>query len=254
MKNCLSLSSLLISLFLGMAAHAKQPPTPVGDPGAPSVSNPVASGVVAPRLVKFSGTLKDPTGQPLTGVLGVTFALYKDQQGGAPLWLETQNVQADAQGNYTVLLGATKSEGMALELFSTGESRWLGVQSQLQGETEQPRVLLVSVPYALKAADADTVGGMPASAFVLAQPAGSATSSFRTAAVQPSDAANISGRQTFYQPANTSVNGPVTPNLLAKWDDTSGLLGAVPMRRKCERARSRRCSAPRGTCPQTDLR
>ncbi|MBV9764395.1 MAG: tail fiber domain-containing protein, partial [Acidobacteriaceae bacterium] len=32
--------------------------------------------------------------------------------------------------------------------------------------TDQPRVLLVSVPYALKAADADTLGGKPASAYV----------------------------------------------------------------------------------------
>src|ERR1035441_5510762 len=169
MRKCIGLSVLLISL-LGMAAHAQQPLATAGDPGAPSVSNPVGSGVVAPRLVKFSGALKDPTGQPLTGVQGVTFALYKDQQGGAPLWLETQNVQADAQGNYAVLLGATKSEGLALELFTSGESRWLGVQAQISGEAEQPRALLVSVPYALKAADADTVGGMPASAFALAQP------------------------------------------------------------------------------------
>src|SRR4029077_12206102 len=33
-----------------------------------------------------------------------------------------------------------------------------------------PRVLLVSVPYALKAADADTLGGKPLSSFVLANP------------------------------------------------------------------------------------
>jgi hypothetical protein len=32
-------------------------------------------------------------GKPLAGVVGVTFYLYKDQEGGAPLWLETQNVQ-----------------------------------------------------------------------------------------------------------------------------------------------------------------
>lgn len=88
-------------------------------------------------------------------------AIYKDQQGGAPLWMETQNVTLDAQGNYSLLMGATQSEGLPLELFATGESRWLGVQAQLPGEIEQPRVLLVSVPYALKAADADTLGGMP---------------------------------------------------------------------------------------------
>ena len=45
----------------------------------------------------------------------------------------------------------------------------------LPGEVEQPRVLLVSVPYALKAADADTLGGLPASAFVLAGASGPTT-------------------------------------------------------------------------------
>ena len=61
------------------------------------------------RLVKFSGTLKDMNGNPLTGIVGVTFALYSEQTGSAPLWLETQNVQADKNGHYTVMLGATKS-------------------------------------------------------------------------------------------------------------------------------------------------
>ena len=56
---------------------------------------------------------------------------------------------------------------MLFRSFSTGEARWLGVT--LQGEEEQPRILLVSVPYALKAADADTLGGKPASAFVVAE-------------------------------------------------------------------------------------
>ena len=39
---------------------------------------------------------------------------------------------------------------------------------EVQGHTEQPRVLLVSVPYALKALDAETIGGKPASAFMMA--------------------------------------------------------------------------------------
>ena len=37
----------------------------------------------------------------------------------------------------------------------------------MQGEPEQPRVLLWAVPYGLKAADADTVGGKPLSSLVL---------------------------------------------------------------------------------------
>src|SRR5690242_6541620 len=116
-----------------------------------------------PRVVQLSGTLRDTAGRP---VVGVTFALYKDQEGGSPIWMETQNVTPDESGRYTVLLGTTRNEGLPRELFAFGEARWLGVQAEAQ--PEQARVLLLSVPYALKAADADTLGGHPASAFVLA--------------------------------------------------------------------------------------
>jgi hypothetical protein len=124
-----------------------------------------------PRLIKFTGTLSDAGGNPRSGVIGVTFALYDQQTGGAPLWLETQNVEADAQGRYTVLLGATKAAGIPVELFSSGEARWLAIEaSDPQGRLEAgdtPRVLLVSVPYAMKASDAETLGGRPASDYVL---------------------------------------------------------------------------------------
>src|ERR1019366_5681383 len=41
---------------------------------------------------------------------------------------------------------------------------------QVEGHPEQPGVLLVSAPYALKAGDAEAIGGLPPSAFVLAAP------------------------------------------------------------------------------------
>ena len=123
---------------------------------------------VVPRLVNYSGHAIDAHGKSITGIAGVTFAIYRDQEGGSPLWLETQNITADTRGNYTVQLGSTKGEGLPVDLFNTKESRWLGVR--VSGQEEQPRVLLLSVPYALKAADAETLGGLPASAFMLAAP------------------------------------------------------------------------------------
>jgi len=64
-----------------------------------------------PRVIQFNGVLRGSAGQPLTGVQGVQFALYRDQEGGAPLWIETQNVSADEYGRFAVLLGATTSGG-----------------------------------------------------------------------------------------------------------------------------------------------
>src|SRR6202023_3170928 len=111
---------------------------------------------VVPDLINYSGVLKDATGRPFTGVTGV------------PLWLETQNVMPEKSGRYSVQLGASSKDGIPPDLFINGEARWLAVQ--IANEPEQPRVLLVAVPYAMKALDAQTIGGLPPSAFVLAAP------------------------------------------------------------------------------------
>ena len=125
---------------------------------------------VVPPLVKFTGVLTDVNSKALTGTVGVTFSLYNEAQGGSALWVETQNVTPDKAGHYSVMLGSTTTEGIPASLFANGEARWLGVQAQ--GQTEQPRTLLMSVPYALKALDAETIGGKPASSFMLAPQAG----------------------------------------------------------------------------------
>jgi len=133
---------------------------------AGSSSGAAGAQVVVPRLMKFSGSLHDAAGKPLTGTVDVTFSLYGNEKGGDALWFETQSVQADELGRYTALLGAMHSDGLPTELFTSGEVRWLGIQVGSNTE-QQPRVLLVSVPYALKAGDAETLGGKPASAYML---------------------------------------------------------------------------------------
>lgn len=131
-------------------------------------SAPVEIPARVPRLVQFSGILRDAERKPRSGTAGVIFSIYGDATGGAPLWQETQNVRLDSQGRYSILLGAGTADGIPLELFASGESRWLGVQPMFPGDAELPRVLLVSVPYAMRAGDADTLGGWPPSAFLKA--------------------------------------------------------------------------------------
>jgi hypothetical protein len=186
-----------------------------------SAQQPAKTTATVPRLVKFSGTFIDGGGKPLSGVVGVTFALYDEERGGAPLWMETQNVQGDSDGRYTAMLGATRNDGIPADVLASEQGRWLSVQPQ--GETEQPRVLLVSVPYALKASDADTLGGKPASAYLLAgsaasvQPAGPSVPQ----PGQPEGAA--SGRPAVgLKPALASTG---TTNYISKFTDTSGDTG-----------------------------
>jgi hypothetical protein len=162
-----------------------------------------------PRQLRFGGTIKSADGTPRTGVVGVMFSLYAEQQGGTALWTELQNAQLDANGQYTVLLGSQHSDGVPAELFTANEARWLGIQ--VEAEPEQPRVLLVSVPYALKAGDAETLGGRPFSDFVLSSPAGTSTVKTTSTAgtVQPSS-------------VNTSTSGG-TAGYVARWSDASTL-------------------------------
>jgi len=121
-----------------------------------------------PAMVRFNGIGVDPEGKALSGAVDMTFSIYKEQQGGPALWMETQNVNLDANGHYNVLLGAATPGGLPLDVFASGEARWIGIRAQ--GQEEPPRVVLLSVPYALKAADAETIGGLPPTAFALATP------------------------------------------------------------------------------------
>ncbi len=102
-----------------------------------------ASMTTVPNLIRYGATLKDAQGAPLSSsTVGITFALYKQQDGVAAIWMETQNVTTDTSGNYGVLLGSTTAAGLPSDLFSQQEQRWLDVQ--VEGQAEQPRVLLAS--------------------------------------------------------------------------------------------------------------
>jgi hypothetical protein len=76
---------------------------------------------IVPTMVKFSGTV---AGAP-SRIVGITFAFYNDQQGRAPLWMETQSVSLDGSGRYNVQLKATLPAGLPKDLFASGEARWL---------------------------------------------------------------------------------------------------------------------------------
>jgi trimeric autotransporter adhesin len=163
-----------------------------------------SNAVVIPNVIRISGVLTDGS-----GTFGATFSLYKDQEGGSPLWLETQTVAADASGHYSALLGFTKTDGIPLDIFASGEARWLGVKPE--GKAELPRVLLVSVPYALKAGDAQTLEGLPASAFLQSKTYAIAMSNSATEALTPAPNALDTGASAG------------TTNKVAKWTNSTTL-------------------------------
>jgi trimeric autotransporter adhesin len=185
--------------------------------------------VQVPRLIRFSGNLSMPSPAFATGgVVNVTFSLYKEDSGGMSLWQETQNVEVDATGHYTALLGTMQAEGLPIDLFTSGQAQWLAVRPQ--GQAEQPRIMLVSVPFALKAGDAETFGGKPPSAYATAVPA-TATNSRSSANSISSLSSRTAGTvaSTLGSRAKNSaatpgqITGSGTPNYIPVWSSSSNL-------------------------------
>ncbi len=165
---------------------------------------------VAPTLIPVTGRLSNADGSPRTGPVSLILALYNTQADVAARWVEQQDVMLDATGVYSVQFGATMPDGLPADLFATeGGARWLGVAvRETTGDVEQPRVMLVSVPYAAKAASAETLGGKSASDFVL-------SSTFRD------------DLRTVLQEEGVTANGEVgseavTLNYLQKGDGAGG--------------------------------
>ena len=104
----------------------------VGIQAQQPASQGAATAGAVPRLVRFAGSFHAPAGQP-PGPIGATLAIYNEPEGGTPLWTEEQNVELDAAGNYSVLLGSTKNEGVPAELFGANDLRWLAGEIQCAG-------------------------------------------------------------------------------------------------------------------------
>jgi hypothetical protein len=198
-------ASVFLACFATASVLLAQPPTAV-----PPV----------PNVMWFSGTFRPANGLPIAPVEVMTVAIYQEQAGGAPLWQETQNLVVRADGRYDVLLGSTTTDGLPRDLFATGDPRWVGVRVNRTGETEQPRVALASVPYALRAADADTLGGYPVSAFLLA-PTGSASTTAHAAATASTSTANHSNGALTPSSVSTNALLSGTPNFVAKYATTT---------------------------------
>src|SRR5271168_4616842 len=92
--------------------------------GAQSAGNEaarVAGAAEVLSVVRWNGSLAGMAGRTVE----LRFSLFQDQAGGLALWSETQTVKIDANGRYSVLLGATSAEGLPQGLFQAGQARWI---------------------------------------------------------------------------------------------------------------------------------
>ncbi|HLK07595.1 MAG TPA: hypothetical protein VKV30_06635 [Candidatus Angelobacter sp.] len=172
-------------LALTQASHAQL----VAGPGVTDASS---SQSMSNRTFSFSGTIP---GQ-LDGALTVTFSIYPDQQSASALWTETQIVQITGE-KYSVMLGSTSATGLPPDIFSADQAHWLGVQ--VNGS--EKRFLLVSVPYAMKAVEAERLGGLLPSDYVTVQ--------------QLQSALQSAAAPTTSVPTKTTMSGPTGQAALA---------------------------------------
>jgi len=123
-----------------------------------------------PEKINYQGRLTDTAGLPLAGSHSLTFRLYEVAEGGTALWSETKIATADSSGVFSTLLGSVSP----LEIDFVAPC-WLEIE--VDGQALSPRREIASVPFAYRAARADTaasaaeaanavaLGGRPAEAF-----------------------------------------------------------------------------------------
>jgi hypothetical protein len=176
-------------------------------------SAPSAPSVTVPRLIHVAGVFQPVDGQPPNGVEVAIVSIYADPDGGLPVWQERQSVTVEKSGRFALLLGASDPNGIPAAVFGAGQAQWMSLLFERGGEAEQQRVRIASVPYALKASDAETLGGLPASAYLrapAAERAGVVVERESSSAAMPTDPSVTSA-------VTSAVVQPGTTNFLAKY-------------------------------------
>jgi hypothetical protein len=105
----------------------------------------------APRLVNYQGTVAD-AGGPLDGPYNITFTLYPDSLSSTTLWNELHVAVPVDDGLFNVILG--RYTAIPDSLFERDEL-WIGITIGNDPEID-PRMRLTSVPWAIRAAVADS--------------------------------------------------------------------------------------------------
>jgi len=107
-----------------------------------------------PQLINYQGRLTDELGDPFNGDVQITFTIYYLGEGGADFeWSETHPGITVTDGLFDVLLGSV--ETIPHDCFAGDTVAWLGITIG-DGPESEPRIRLVTVPWAYHALTADT--------------------------------------------------------------------------------------------------
>lgn len=107
-----------------------------------------------PQLISYQGRLTNESGEPISGDYEITFTIYYvDGFGGDAEWAEVHPGITVTDGLFKVLLGSI--ETLPHDCFANDTVAWLGITIGEDPEME-PKIRLVSVPFAYHALRADT--------------------------------------------------------------------------------------------------
>jgi hypothetical protein len=121
--------------------------------------------LATPMAVPYSGLLTFENGTPYQGIVDLEVTLHSAASAGSVLWGPEVHAGVEVEnGVLGIALGAAGAP-LSAAVFSAQEV-WL--QLKIGGTTMQPRQQVLSVPYALRAGDAATVGGLSAASFAQA--------------------------------------------------------------------------------------
>jgi len=107
-----------------------------------------------PSTINYQGKLTDAGGVAIDGTRQIKFTIFDAVSGGSALWTETHPAVDVAKGLFDVRLGTVTAFPSTLDF---SEQYWIAVE--VDGEVLSPRQALSSVPYAFRAAIADSVVG-----------------------------------------------------------------------------------------------
>jgi hypothetical protein len=108
------------------------------------------SAAAVPSTMAFTARLTDLAGAPIDGTVDVTFRLFDAASAGAMVWEESHDaLAADGGLLYAELGGADALDAAVFD----GSRRFLEIE--IDGDVLGPRLALATVPYAVRAAEAE---------------------------------------------------------------------------------------------------
>jgi len=119
-----------------------------------------------PHLINYQGRLTDKDGAPLNGSYELTFRIYDAESAGNLLWQATHTGIVIQKGIFSILLGSANDSGYDFAALAFDKPYFLEIK--VGSEVMSPRQRIASSAYAIRAEEAEKLGGKQPNDYALA--------------------------------------------------------------------------------------